>query len=43
VCIISGAGFKDSHLAEETASAIGQMPPIPFDVAAIREAATVAD
>src|SRR5258708_10603621 len=38
VCVMSGAGFKDSHLAEVKASAIGQQKAIPADVDAIRQA-----
>jgi len=34
VCILSGAGFKDSHLAEAEASEISQREPIEFDVEA---------
>ncbi len=32
VCILSGAGYKDSHLAEAEASEISQRDPVPFDV-----------
>jgi threonine synthase len=35
VCIMSGAGFKDTHLAEAEAELVGQQGPLPFDVAAI--------
>jgi threonine synthase len=35
VCIMSGAGFKDSKLAAETAAAIGGQPVAPFDAEAI--------
>ena len=35
VCILSGAGFKDTHLAETQAQAVNQQTPIPFDVEAI--------
>ena len=38
VCIMSGAGFKDSHLAEDQARAIGQQKVIPADVDAIFDA-----
>jgi len=34
VCILSGAGFKDSHLAETAALEISQCEPIEFDVEA---------
>jgi threonine synthase len=34
VCILSGAGFKDSHLAEAEALEISQREPIEFDVKA---------
>jgi threonine synthase len=34
VCILCGAGFKDSHLAEAEASEISQREPIKFDVEA---------
>jgi threonine synthase len=34
VCILSGAGFKDSHLAEAEALEISQRKPIEFDVEA---------
>ena len=32
VCLISGAGFKDTHLAEAQALAVGQQPPVGFAV-----------
>jgi threonine synthase len=35
VCIFSGAGFKDLHLAEAEALAIVQQPPVKFEVEAI--------
>jgi threonine synthase len=35
VCVFSGAGFKDSHLAEEDATALTQRQPVAFDVEAI--------
>jgi threonine synthase len=35
VCIFSGAGFKESHLAETEAQAIGQREPVAFEVEAI--------
>jgi threonine synthase len=34
VCILSGAGFKDSHLAEAEALQISQQEPVEFDVEA---------
>ncbi len=37
VCILSGAGFKDTHLAEAEAQAIGQREPLAFEVEAILE------
>lgn len=38
VCILSGAGFKDTHLAEDTAAAITQQATIPLDLEAISAA-----
>jgi threonine synthase len=35
VCIMSGAGFKDTHLAEAEAATVGRRPPVSFDAAAI--------
>jgi threonine synthase len=35
VCLLSGAGFKDSHLAESEAAAINQREPVAFSAAAI--------
>lgn len=35
VCILSGAGFKDTHLAEAQANAFGEQRPIPLEVEAI--------
>jgi threonine synthase len=35
VCVFSGAGFKDSHLAEEDATALTQQQPVAFEVEAI--------
>jgi threonine synthase len=35
VCILSGAGFKDAHLAEGAAQSIFDRDPAPFDVDAI--------
>ena len=35
VCILSGAGFKDAHLAEAEAAEIGQREPAAFDAEAI--------
>jgi threonine synthase len=37
VCILSGAGFKDTSLAEAEAQAVGQREPVAFDVEAIVE------
>lgn len=37
VCILSGAGFKDQHLAEEEAAAINRQKPIAFNAEAIVE------
>ena len=34
---LSGAGFKDTHLAEDKARAVEQQKSIPFDVESIRE------
>jgi len=31
VCILSGAGFKDSSLAMEEAESFNGQPPVPFD------------
>jgi threonine synthase len=39
VCVLSGAGFKDAHLAEAEAQAIFEREPAPFDVDAIASAA----
>jgi threonine synthase len=39
VCILSGAGFKDSRLAKEEAEVVSRMPTLPFDGEAIAEAA----
>jgi threonine synthase len=36
VCLLSGAGFKDAHLAEAEAAEIGQREPAALDAAAIR-------
>lgn len=41
VCILSGAGFKDSHLALAEAESIGTRPPFPFDAEAITREAEV--
>ncbi len=38
VCIISGAGFKDSHLAEDAASVITQQAALPLDLEVITAA-----
>lgn len=35
VCMMSGAGFKDTHLAEQEAQAMSQQAPLPFDAEAI--------
>jgi threonine synthase len=35
VCLLTGAGFKDSKLAEAEAEAISRQNPVPFDVKAI--------
>ncbi|MFQ5741062.1 MAG: threonine synthase [Acidobacteriota bacterium] len=35
VCILSGAGFKDSHLAEAEAARVSQNPRLPFEADAI--------
>lgn len=35
VCLLTGAGFKDPHLAAETAEQVSRMPAAPFDVEAI--------
>jgi len=35
VCILSGAGFKDAHLAEAETQAVSRQAPVPFDVEAI--------
>jgi len=35
VCVLTGAGFKDSKLAEAEAEAISRQNPVPFDVKAI--------
>ena len=35
VCLLSGAGFKDAHLAESEAAAIQQREPVEFSAAAI--------
>jgi threonine synthase len=37
VCILSGAGFKDSRLSQAEAESIRAQPPLPFDVDAISE------
>jgi len=39
VCMFSGAGYKDAHLAEDKAQAVMQREPIKFDVHAIVEQA----
>jgi threonine synthase len=35
VCLLTGAGFKDSKLAQAEAEAISSQSPVPFDVNAI--------
>lgn len=35
VCLLTGAGFKDSKLSEAEAEAISRQDPVPFDVKAI--------
>ncbi|HXV43301.1 MAG TPA: pyridoxal-phosphate dependent enzyme, partial [Anaerolineae bacterium] len=37
VCILSGAGFKDTSLAEAEAQIVGQREPAAFDIEAIVE------
>jgi threonine synthase len=37
VCILSGAGFKDTSLAEAEAQVVGQCEPVAFDIEAIVE------
>jgi len=39
VCIFSGAGFKDAHLAEAEAAAINQREPVGFEVEGIVKSA----
>jgi threonine synthase len=41
VCIFSGAGFKDSHLAEAESIETGRREPLPFEVEAIVEEASL--
>ena len=36
VCILSGAGFKDTHLAEDRAREVEGQKALAFDVEAIR-------
>jgi threonine synthase len=38
VCVLSGAGFKDSHLAETEAQELFEREPLAFDVEAIVQA-----
>jgi len=38
VCILSGAGFKDSRLAKEESEIVSRMSTLPFDAEAIAEA-----
>ncbi len=40
VCVLSGAGFKDTQLAKEEALAISQQAPVGFDAGAIIERIT---
>jgi threonine synthase len=40
VCVMSGAGFKDSLLAASHADKLRQQPPVPFDAEKISEAAS---
>ena len=35
VCVCSGTGFKDTHLAAEAAEAVNRQTPLPFDAAEI--------
>jgi threonine synthase len=35
VCIMSGAGFKDTHLAQEESAAVNDLQPAAFDVESI--------
>ena len=35
VCVLSGAGFKDTHLAEDTATEITRQSTVPLDLEAI--------
>ncbi|MBM3299041.1 MAG: pyridoxal-phosphate dependent enzyme [Deltaproteobacteria bacterium] len=35
VCILSGAGFKDSRLAQDEAEVVSKRDPVPFDAEAI--------
>jgi len=35
ICIMSGAGFKDTHLVQKEAEAVAQRETVPFDVQAI--------
>ena len=39
VCVFSGAGFKDAHLADETATQVGRREPVGFEVEAIVKSA----
>lgn len=41
VCILSGTGFKDTHLAEDAASAIGQQAALDFDADTIQKAVSM--
>jgi threonine synthase len=40
VCVMSGAGFKDSLLAASHADDLRQQPPVPFDAEKISETAS---
>ncbi len=40
VCVLSGAGFKDSMLARSEAEALSDQEPVPFDVEALVQAFT---
>jgi threonine synthase len=41
VCVLSGAGFKDSRLSQAEAESIRRRPPLPFDADAICKQANV--
>jgi len=42
VCICSGAGFKDVHLAQPAAEAVSRQAPVPFDPQAVVRRARLA-